>query len=110
MSNPFEVIDARLSNIESLLLDIKHKPESPKNDSHESDLLTVPDLATKLKCSLPHIYFLTSKNLVPFMKKGKKVYFSRIEIDAWMKSGKRKTVDELEAEASAHLSNLKRSI
>jgi len=27
MKNPFELIDERLSNIESLLLDIKHKPE-----------------------------------------------------------------------------------
>jgi len=30
MNNPFEVIDARLSNIESLLLDIKHNPKPPE--------------------------------------------------------------------------------
>lgn len=34
MSNPFEVIDARLSNIESLLLDIKHPPKIPENKLH----------------------------------------------------------------------------
>lgn len=28
MRNPFDIIDARLSNIENLLLDIKHSPHS----------------------------------------------------------------------------------
>jgi excisionase family DNA binding protein len=31
MSNPFESIETRLSNIESLLLDIKHKPIETEN-------------------------------------------------------------------------------
>lgn len=40
MSNPFEAIDARLSNIESLLLDLKHTPQTA-----ESKLHSVKDLA-----------------------------------------------------------------
>jgi excisionase family DNA binding protein len=40
MSNPFEVLEARLSNIESLLLDIKHPTQKP-----ESKLYSVKDLA-----------------------------------------------------------------
>jgi hypothetical protein len=37
MSNPFEEIEVRLSNIESLLLDIKHKPIDgpPRPDPEE---------------------------------------------------------------------------
>ena len=35
MNNPFEVIDARLSNIESLLLDLKHTP--PTNEQKEKN-------------------------------------------------------------------------
>ena len=34
MSNPFESIENRLSNIESLLLDIKHKPQETENKLH----------------------------------------------------------------------------
>lgn len=34
MSNPFESIETRLSNIESLLLDIKHKPKETENKLH----------------------------------------------------------------------------
>ena len=34
MINPFEALETRLSNIESLLLDIKHKPEKTENKLH----------------------------------------------------------------------------
>jgi len=34
MNNPFESIESRLSNIESLLLDIKHKPKETENKLH----------------------------------------------------------------------------
>lgn len=34
MYNPFESLEARLSNIESLLLDIKNKPEETENKLH----------------------------------------------------------------------------
>lgn len=41
MSNPFEVLEKRLSNIESLLLDIKHKEEP----TQEPKLYSVAELA-----------------------------------------------------------------
>jgi excisionase family DNA binding protein len=34
MSNPFEALETRLSNIESLLLDIKNKPKETENKLH----------------------------------------------------------------------------
>ena len=34
MSNPFQTIDNRLSNIENLLLDIKHKPQKTEKKLH----------------------------------------------------------------------------
>ena len=34
MYNPFEALESRLSNIESLLLDIKNKPEETENKLH----------------------------------------------------------------------------
>ena len=41
MSNPFESIETRLSNIENLLLDIKHKPEETENKLHSVKSLSV---------------------------------------------------------------------
>lgn len=40
MSNPFESIETRLSNIESLLLDIKHKPKETENKLYSVKLLS----------------------------------------------------------------------
>ena len=34
MNNPVESIETRLSNIENLLLDIKHKPDETENKLH----------------------------------------------------------------------------
>ena len=36
MSNPFKTIDVRLSNIETLLLDIKHKPKEDLSNKRYS--------------------------------------------------------------------------
>ena len=41
MSNPFESIETRLSNIENLLLDIKHKPKETENKLHSVKSLSV---------------------------------------------------------------------
>ncbi len=40
MSNPFEILENRLSNIEALLLDLKHPPQTK-----EDKLFSVKDLA-----------------------------------------------------------------
>lgn len=36
MKNPFQIIDERLSNIESLLIDIKHKPKEDLSNKRYS--------------------------------------------------------------------------
>jgi excisionase family DNA binding protein len=41
MSNPFESLETRLSNIESLLLDIKNKPEETENKLHSVKSLSL---------------------------------------------------------------------
>jgi excisionase family DNA binding protein len=40
MSNPFEILENRLSNIEALLLDLKHPPQATENK-----LLSVKELS-----------------------------------------------------------------
>jgi excisionase family DNA binding protein len=106
--NPFDQIDSRLSNIESLLLDLHSKPKADNPGArHESqeELLTVTQAAEYLKLQTNTIYVLTSQGRIPFSKKGKRVYFSKKELCQWVKSGRRKTHEELEAEAVAYVSN-----
>ena len=53
MKNPFDVIEARLSNIETLLLDLLHKPkeqQSPTESDHwlqQGKKKTLAEIATE---------------------------------------------------------------
>ncbi|MBX3164195.1 MAG: helix-turn-helix domain-containing protein [Bacteroidetes bacterium] len=110
MSNPFETIDARLSNIENLLLDIKHNPvKSEQPQQHTEQLLTIQQAAKFLSLTVPTMYGKVSKNELPFMKRGKRLYFSRDEIMQYLKDGRKKTLAEINAEAQTYLSNKKKS-
>jgi excisionase family DNA binding protein len=107
MSNPFEEIEARLSNIESLLLDIKHGARSTKITDPQSDseeFLTVKDAAILLRLAVPTIYKLISRGEIPVMKRAKRCYFSKEDLVNYIKQGRKKTAGEISAAADIYLS------
>lgn len=66
-------------------------------------LLTIQQAAEYLKLSVPTIYGLVSRSEIPVSKKTKRLYFSRKDLTDWIKKGRRKTIDEVEAEADSFL-------
>lgn len=90
MINPFEVIEARLSNIETLLLDLKHSRNVQGQQPTEADrwfdlnelCIYHPD-----KPSKPTVYGWVSAGTIPVHKGGKKLRFLKSEIDNWLKQG-----------------------
>lgn len=104
MNNPFEAIDARLSNIENLLLDLKHTVKDPGQESETDELLTVQAAAKFLSLSVPTIYGLISKKELPVMKRSKRCYFSKIELINYLKQGRKKTTIETGKAAEEYLS------
>lgn len=107
MTNPFDAIDARLSNIENLILALKHPHPQPANDPEA--LLTIQQAANLLNLTVPTMYSKVSKGELPVMKRSKRLYFSRTELLEYLKAGKKKTFAEIEAEAETYLSNNKKS-
>jgi excisionase family DNA binding protein len=105
MNNPFETLEARLSNIENLLLDLKHKPTEPGEgpNTEKDELLTVQDAAKFLSLSVPTIYGLISKNELPVMKRSKRCYFSKVELINYLKQGRKKTLSETGKEAEEYI-------
>lgn len=89
MSNPFEILDARLSNIETMLLEIRLKPDSPNHDPQEDEVLDVAQTAKLTKLAKQTIYTLSSTGKLPHYKGPKKIWFLRSEILAWIKSNKK---------------------
>lgn len=108
MNNPFEVIEARLNNIETLLLDLKHQPKEQGKQSQADQLLTIQQASELLNLSVPTIYGLVSRLEIPCMKKGKRLYFSQQELTNWVKTGRKKTLAETASEAEAYLSKRKK--
>ena len=58
--------------------------------------LNVKEACSFLNLAKPTIYSLTSKRQIPFMKKGKKLYFKKSELEQWLIDGKKKTILEIE--------------
>ena len=101
MSNPFELIDQRLSNIETLLIDLK-APTTPPPPPDPDKWMNIKELCEYLpeKPKLQTVYSWCSSSLIPVNKKSKRLYFLKSEIDSWLKSGRRKTFAEMQAETS----------
>jgi excisionase family DNA binding protein len=87
----------------------EYLPKNQVQHSRTSDLLNIEEAATLLNLAKPTIYGLVSTANIPNMKKGKKLYFSRKELEDWIKSGRRKTFQEKKDEVTAILTNPKKT-
>lgn len=107
MNNPFESIEARLSSIENLILDLKHQPNKVESTKQFEQLLTVQEAANLLHLSVATMYSKVSKGELPVMKRGKRLYFSNTELLEYLKNGRKKSNSDIEREAEAYLLNKK---
>lgn len=81
-------IEARLSNIENLLIGTK-------------EVLTFDEAAIYTGLSKSYLYKLTSTAVIPHYKpNGKMCYFNKTEIDCWLQQGRVSTAKELNNQAS----------
>ncbi len=78
MQNPFEILEKRLSNIENLLLDIKHKPEPEQ----KLENLTVKEAAPLLKVSEQSVIKYIKNGLIPATKPGRSFLIKRADLEA----------------------------
>ena len=93
-SNPFEVIIDRLKRIETLLAQLKEK-ENRSSQTVKSVLKSIDVAVSITGLKKKTIYNLVCKRIIPHSKKGKRLYFDEGELNAWIRSGKRKTTNEL---------------
>jgi excisionase family DNA binding protein len=50
-----------------------------------------------------HLYRLTSTRKIPHYKRGKKLLFSKEELEGWLMANRVATIDEIDAEAAAYI-------
>lgn len=90
-------IQRKLESIEQLLFQLN------KSGPEADTILTVEAAAEFLDLSVATIYTLISQRELPVMKRSKRCYFSKLELIAYLKQGRRRTNQEIEAEADAYL-------
>jgi len=72
----------------------------------QKEVMTVTEAAEYLDISESQLYKLTSTNEIPFYKPGgKKLYFRRTELDAWILENRHTTHAEIAAQADMYLKN-----
>jgi excisionase family DNA binding protein len=89
----------KLISIEKILLN--------KTEPEPDHLLTIQQTGEFLHLSVPTIYGLVSRSEIPVSKKGKRLYFSKQELTDWVKEGRKKTLTEINTEASIYLKKKK---
>ncbi len=72
-------------------------------DGESDELLTVEGAAHFLDCTKPTIYQKTSRGELPFMKRGKKLYFLKQDIIGYLKAGRNKTTGEIASSPENYL-------
>ena len=96
------ILTAELRELRKLIL---QKKEPQKEQTEE--FLNIKQAAELLNLSVPTMYSKVSKNELPVMKQGKRLYFSRTELIAYLRSGKKKSQAEIEAEAEQYFNHKK---
>ncbi|MET3029149.1 helix-turn-helix domain-containing protein [Flavobacterium sp. UW10123] len=91
-------LSLRIENIERIL-----KNNAKEEKEIDDNLLTIQDASKLLKLSVATIYSKVCRNELPVSKKGKRLYFLKSELLDWIKSGRIKTIAEIQKEVNNRL-------
>ncbi|WP_154859236.1 helix-turn-helix transcriptional regulator [Cyclobacterium xiamenense] len=89
IQNPFAVLDARLANIEGLLLDLKH-PEELGKEKKERIIVDTDQLLAKLNVTRPTLAKWRKENRIPYIQVGSVVRYDLEKVLEALETGKKK--------------------
>ena len=110
--NPYQLLFERLYAMERKIDKLISEKEQVKSEIPNDELMTVEDVADYLKISFSAVYQLTSRKEIPFMKKGKRLYFKKNELCQWVEQESNKPSSQMEKQelALSHLRPRKRKL
>ncbi|NRF40225.1 helix-turn-helix domain-containing protein [Pedobacter foliorum] len=83
------ILHEKVDSIKDLLIE-----NQQGQHSHHSDLMTIGQAAEFINLSVPTLYTKVSRRQIPVNKRGKRLYFSKDELSAWIKSGRKGILEE----------------
>lgn len=103
MENPFEIINQRLERIEVLLQKLYAVNNVTETRVAISPIMTIKQVSAYLDLSLSALYKMTSTKEIPHAKRGKRLYFDKKDIDAWVLENKITTSSDIEKMATEYI-------
>lgn len=70
-----------------------------------NEFLTIKEASNFLSLAPQTLYGFTSNRTIPFIKRGKKLYFQKSDLDKWLAEGRKLTKSELGATLTKSLAN-----
>ena len=110
MHNPFEILDARLANIEEILLDLRNAGKRFGEGVHPQGnavgrTLNINQAGEFVGLTRQTLYRKTSANEIPHFKKAGRVFFDRKELEDWLLSHKVPSKIEFKKQAGEHMAD-----
>jgi excisionase family DNA binding protein len=96
-----KIILTTQNELENLIQNSVRQALSEQNEKpieNKDAILSIDEAGNFLRLAKQTLYGFTSKNEIPFFKKGKKLYFRKAELEQWLLDGKQKTLQEIQAE------------
>ena len=89
------VVITKTELVEIIQETLRSAKQDEKMPEQQNEFLNISEASDFLKMAKQTLYGLTSNRQIPFIKKGKKVYFNKGEVIAWLNEGKMKTHSEI---------------
>ncbi len=89
------VVITKTELVEIIQETLRSAKQVEKIPEQQNVFLNISEASDFLKMAKQTLYGLTSNRQIPFIKKGKKVYFNKSEVIAWLNEGKMKTEGEI---------------
>lgn len=92
-----------ISTLKNLIEEIRDTSQKPGPD----ELMTIKQAGEFLHLTVQTLYNKVSKNEIPFMKRGKRLYFSKEKLTDYLQQGSNEMQSDIDIEVNEFLSNKK---
>lgn len=98
--DPEKLIDSISERVTANILKVVNQTTPPTPPKEQ--LLTIQEAAEFLSLKVPTIYAMVSKGLIPVLKRSKRLYFSQTELIAYLKQGRKITLEQASTDVNTH--------
>ena len=100
----FENLPQAVTELTETVNEIKRVLLEKTNQGPEpEELLTIKQASILLNLSIPTLYGYSRKHEIPVCKRGSRLFFSKNDLFDWVKSARKKTVEETSKEAEDYI-------